>query len=318
MVPGWIAGQYSQDEGTVDLAGLAKRAGVDLVLDRCMAIDPVANSVLTQSTGLIPFDIASIDTGGVGQAARLLGNDPRLVDVRPIQGFVERIESLDDKRIAVIGGGAGGVEMAFALNNRVHDAKVSLVAGADGLLPAFSATVVRKVRSELGRQGIELIEADARFEAGELVADGRSLEPLDVIIAATGSGAPDWPLSGGLACDKAGFIAVDRHQRSTSHRHIFAAGDIAARSDTIVPHSGVHAVHTGPVLAANLRAVMEGREARRSYHPRRHSLYLLSCGNGTAIASYGLLSAQGRWVARLKHTIDNRWISKYAKLGGKV
>jgi NADH dehydrogenase FAD-containing subunit len=84
--------------------------------------------------------------------------------------------------------------------------------------------------------------------------------------------------------------------------------------DRHVPHSGVHAVHTGPVLAANLRAVLSGGEPTRGYTPRAASLYLLSTGNGEAIASYGSFSAQGRWVAMLKAWIDKRWIANYAKL----
>ena len=40
----------------------------------------------------------------------------------------------------------------------------------------------------------------------------------------------------------------------------------------------------------------------------------IDTGDGRAIASYGPLVAQGRWVLRLKHWIDRRWIAKYAAL----
>ena len=73
-------------------------------------------------------------------------------------------------------------------------------------------------------------------------------------------------------------------------------------------------MHTGPVLAANLRAALLGGIPRRSYWPRPVSLYLLSTGQGEAIASYGSLAAQGRWVSRLKAWIDKRWLASYAKL----
>ena len=68
------------------------------------------------------------------------------------------------------------------------------------------------------------------------------------------------------------------------------------------------------MLAANLRASLAGREPVRSYTPRWNNLYLLSTGDGAAIASYGRLAMQGRWVARLKHWIDNRWLAQYAGL----
>lgn len=316
MVPGWIAGEYDRDEGTVDLAGLARNAGAELVLDRCVRIDPVRRVVTCESGRQFAFDIASIDTGGVGQAKAILGDDPRILDVRPIDAFVEHMDTLEEvpRDIAVIGGGAGGVELAFGLGARIGFPNVTLVAGEEGLLPSHAPGVVMRVRTEMDRQKIDLIESDAFLENGKFTARGRSLEPLALAVAALGSAAPDWPRESGLVVDDAGFIAVDRYQRSTSHPHIFAAGDVAARQDIDVPHSGVHAVHTGPVLAANLRAVLAGKSPTESYMPRKSSLYLLSTGDGGAILSFGRWSSQGKWVGRLKRFIDKRWISKYAKL----
>lgn len=325
MVPGWIAGQYTRDEGQVDLEALAAAAGAQLVLDRCVGVDPMANAALTQESGVLRFDIASIDVGGVGRANRLLGDDLRLIDVRPIDGFVARIADRlsaagsASPQICVIGGGAGGVELAFALKNsaRLTGAPgVTMVTGEQGLLPGFAEGVQRRVRARCAVHGITLVEADARMAEGVLDAGGRSIEPVDVIVAALGSDAPGWLRASGLEVDEGGFVAVDRYQRSISHSHIFAAGDCASRMDTSVPHSGVHAVHTGPVLAANLRAVMAGGGPRRSYTPRPQSLYLISTGDGSAIGSYGPFAFQGRWAKRLKHWIDKNWISKYAQLAG--
>lgn len=318
MVPGWIAGQYERDEGVVDLAALAQRAGVQLLLGPCTGIDPERRWIRTGGGQPLEFDIVSIDTGGVGQAEKLLGKDPRLIDIRPIDRFVERLDSRERAtRIAVVGGGAGGTEIAFALRNRrgeEEQPQVIFVTGRDGLLPDMSSPVRRKAAKALEKQGIRVLSEDARFEEGMLRSDSGVIEPVDLVAAALGSGAPSWPRAGGLATDAQGFIAVDRHQRSLSHPHVFAVGDVAARQDRLVPHSGVHAVFAGPVLAKNLRAIMAGQEPRASYTPRWNHLYLMSTGNGRAIASYGPLAAEGRWVARLKHWIDKRWISKYAAL----
>jgi NADH dehydrogenase FAD-containing subunit len=316
MVPGWIAGQHTRDAGLVDVAGLARRAGVELVLDRCAAIDPDARRVTTAGGAEIAFDVASFDTGGEGRAAALLGPDPRVIDVRPIAAFVDRLaERPPLKRVVVAGGGAGGVELAFALRNRAGaSADVALIAGEDGLLTGFAPAVQRRVARSLERQGIALRQANARFDDGAIMAGDISLEPADAIIAALGSAAPGWVRESGLAVDTAGFIAVDARQQSTSHPHIFAAGDVAARVDRVLAHSGVHAVFAGPVLAANLRAAIAGNAPRKTYHPRWNNLYLMNTGDGRAIASYGPLAAEGRWVLRLKHWIDKRWIAKYASL----
>ena len=326
MVPGWIAGEHERDAGLVDLAGLAKAAGAELVLDRCVAFDPVSRNVLTLENGLIPFRIASVDVGGVGRAAKIVGADPRLRDVRPIDGFVEGLkgEGLAAQKVVVIGGGAGGVELAFALRNRARnrghgadEPDITLIAGEKGLLPSFSKTVRSVVEAEFERQEVAVLPVDAWIERGVLAAGEVEVE-ADMIVAAVGSGAPDWPRAGGRAVDADGFIEVDAHQRSTSHPHVFAAGDCAQRTDTRVDHAGVHAVHAGPVLAANLRAALTGREPTKTYTPRSASLYLLSTGNGEAILSYGNWAAQGRWVARLKAWIDKGWIAKYAALSNRA
>lgn len=317
-VPGWIAGQYDRDTGLLDLSGLTARAGVDLVLDRCVRIDPEARIIESAQGRDLSFDIASIDTGGVGRATKLLGDDPRIIDIRPIDHFVDELgRHSAAERIAVIGGGAGGTELAFALRNAAcfyRQPDIAFVTGAADLLPDFAAAVRGKVEAELQLQGIEVIVGDASIKAGQLHVESASCEPVDLIVAAMGSGAPDWPARGGLACDQNGFIAVDRFQRSISHPHVLAVGDVAARQDRRIAHSGVHAVFAGPVLADNLRMIAAGLAPRRSYTPRWNNLYLISTGRGEAIASYGPFAAQGRWVSRLKHWIDNRWLSQYAAL----
>lgn len=321
MVPGWLTGQHGMNDGLVDLAALAKRAGVEWIAGRCTALDPAARVATSECGAQIAFDIAALDTGGVGRGAALFGDDPRLLEVRPIGAFVERVAAMPAPvRVVVVGGGAGGVELAFGLRN-LAGAKtppaVTLFAGAAGLLSGFAPAVQARTARELARQGIAVIAENVRIEGGAIMAGGQSLEPVDLIVTALGSVAPPWLCPSGLTLDAGGFVAVDAQQRSVSHPHIFAAGDVAARVDRPLVHSGVHAVLAGPVLAANLRAALAGEAPRAAYQPRRHNLYLMNTGDGSAIASYGPFAAEGRCVLALKHAIDRRWIAKYAAIADK-
>ena len=325
MIPGTLAGEYGREEGLIDVAALAGRAGAEFVEDRCVAIDPAGRTLATASGQRIAFDYCSIDTGGVGQATGTIGEDPRIVDVRPIGTFLARIDERiagvahRPRHLAVVGGGAGGVELAFALRRRFGSApRITLVTGADGALPGFGNRARALLERELARHAIGALAEDARVEAGTFYAGGQSLEPLDIVITSLGAAAPEWPAQGGLAVDPDGFIAVDRHQRSLSHPHVLAAGDVAARQDMPVARSGVHAVHSGKALAANLRHLATGRGRLRSYRPRPASLYLLSTGPRTAIAIYGPIALRGRWPGTLKRWIDRRWVESFAKLAQSV
>jgi NADH dehydrogenase FAD-containing subunit len=322
MAPGWIAGEYRAGELSIPLAPLVVQTGIEWRQAQVVGVDPHARRVRIDDGSEIAFDVCSIATGGAGQAASKLGSDPRLLDIRPLDRFIARWQVLREmepvhRRVAVVGGGAGGVELAFAMRNSAHwrDIEVMLAAGSEGLLPSHSRAVRNRVRRELMAQGIELIEENAGFVNGELLAGRRSLEPLDLVVAAIGSGAPAWPKASRLPVDADGFIAVDRFNRACGFGHILAAGDVVRRSDIPVAHSGVHAVYSGPVLARNLRRILNGQEPTRSYSPRFMSVYLLNTCRGEAIASYAALAAQGRWLRRLKHWLDQRWIARFTRQG---
>ena len=79
----------------------------------------------------------------------------------------------------------------------------------------------------------------------------------------------------------------------------------------------MHAVKSGPVLAANLRAVLTGGQLS-AYRPRRWTLYLLSLANRRAILSFGPFVLAGRWVWWLKDWIDRRFVATQLRLGQAV
>ena len=322
MVPGWLAGEYRASEAMIPLAPLVEETGIEWRKAELVALDAQAGKATLADGTVLEFDVCSIATGGAGQAARQLGDDPRLLDIRPIDAFVERWRALRDspappRRIAVVGGGAGGVELAFGAANAPlpHAARVILVTGDKGLLPDHSAAVRRSVARELASQNIRTIAEEAKFRDGKLVAGAEPLGRIDLVIAAVGSGAPDWPRQSGLPVDGDGFIEVDAHQRVCGHPQIFAAGDIARRTDRDLPHSGVHAVYAGPVLAKNLRAALAGREPSGTYRGRGMDFYLLNTGRGEAIVSYGTIALRARWLRRLKDWLDRRWIRRFTRPG---
>jgi NADH dehydrogenase FAD-containing subunit len=142
-----------------------------------------------------------------------------------------------------------------------------------------------------------------------------------LVLWATGAQAHEWLTDderrGGLAVSADGFVRVDTCLRSVSHPNVLAAGDCAhwdsagAPAAGGLPKAGVFAVRMGPLLLHNLRAALSAGEPR-PYRPQRDFLVLLSTGDGRAIASRNGLSAEGRWVGRWKHRIDQAFLDRFA------
>jgi NADH dehydrogenase FAD-containing subunit len=215
-------------------------------------------------------------------------------------------------RIAVIGAGATGIELAMAVRHRMPQAALTLLTGALPLAWNYPAAVQQRVARVLRQRNITVLQDSALALNGREVQLGCGAAlACDVPLIATGAQAPPWLAGSGLALDAQGFIAVNAHQKSTSHPQVFAAGDVSSRSDRSLARSGVYAVRAGPVLCHNLRATVEGR-ALQAHQPPERRLNLLSCGRREAIASWGAYSAQGRWVWWWKNWIDRRFIARYS------
>lgn len=139
----------------------------------------------------------------------------------------------------------------------------------------------------------------------------------DVPIMATEPCAPAWLAGSGLALDAHGFIAVDACQRATRHANVFATGPVAAQADRL-GGCVTSAARAASTLAASLASVMAGLTPAvhqpSTLQRHLHTLRLLSCGDGHAIASWDGYGAKGRWVGWLKSCMDRRLIAKYREL----
>lgn len=322
MLPGWIAGHYSAQQCRIDVHALARRAGVRVIAAQLVAMDADRQCVATSDGQRIDFDLLSLDVGSEVDRSLLEMAGPRLLALKPLDAFFERWPQVlaaavhkPGYRLAVVGAGAAGVELALAARHAFKRAgalaQVDLVASGAGPVSGHGKAVQQRVARALARANVVVHAARAAgARAGLLLSDGTTLA-CDCVIAATGARAPAWLGSSKLALDGNGFVAVDAHHHSVSHACVFAAGDVCARQDREVGRSGVHAVHAGPVLAANLLAMMKGG-ALAAYRARRRSLYLLACGPRDAVASWGGWSAQGYLLWRWKDWIDRRFIARFA------
>lgn len=321
MLPGWMAGHYLQKQCRIDLRPLARSAGVQLVPERMVNLDANHRRIELSDGRVMEYDFLSIDTGSETDVSRLQALGGKLLPIRPLDTFIQAwpqvvsaARKVTEYRLVVVGGGAAAVELALAAKHAFSQAGVTipidLIASESGPLPNHASAVRHRIARALITAGIRVHSLRGTgTQSGVQLSDGTLLR-ADYVIAATGTRAPHWLGSCKLRLSEHGYIAVDHHNQSPSHPEVFAAGDICEREDLTLAHSGVHAVHTGPVLAANILAALQGG-TMRTYQPRLRSLYLLACGPRYAIASWGRWSIEGKWVWRLKDWIDQRFIGRF-------
>jgi selenide,water dikinase len=254
------------------------------VLGRVAALDAANRRVRLEDGAELGYDIASLDVGSDSAAPAYA------LAAKPFEPFMEQwLEAKDRvRKVAVVGGGAAGVELAMAVAHRAN-ARVTLYSDR----PMFRAGLARRIARQLARNGVELTKAAYAGEA------------FDLVIWTAGAAALPWLRQSGLAVDERGFVLVDDALRSVSHPEVLAAGDCATLRAAAHPKSGVYAVRHAPVLAANLGG------AQRRYVPQRRSLALISCGERYAIADWNGLSVEGAWVWRWKDRIDRRWVERF-------
>ncbi len=309
MVPGVVAGHYQVADAQIDLARLAARAGVELVPGSVSSFDADAKCIWLEDGSSIAYDIASLNTGSL-PATQVPGSAEHALGIKPFETFMRQWQArgLAARRIAVVGAGAAGTEMAMAIRYRLPSAKLILFSDR----PMFSGALAARLARALERCGVEL-RSDAAvtaLEPGPVVVTQRGREPCDLVLWAAGAAAQPWLKQSGLQTDAAGFVLVDPALRSYSHPDVFAAGDSATLRDVRHPKSGVYAVRHAPVLAANLINLLAGRQMQ-DYAPQSRQLALISCGGKYAIANRGGWSAEGAWVWRWKDWLDRRWIARF-------
>jgi len=333
MLPGLVAGHYSFDDTHIDLGPLVHRAGGRLYHDNAIAIDPEAKTVSCLNRPPISYDLLSLDIGS-SQDTSVQGAAEFAIQVKPVSNFTLRwaeaekriLASTTPQRVGFVGGGAGSIELLFAIRHRLlkltayanrKDIKLSfqLITASDRLLPGYNKRVQKKFEQLLRSAGVELnlCERVVKVQEGLVVSEsGKSID-LDHLFWVTEASAPAWLNETGLKLNANGFILVRDTLQSVSHPNIFASGDIAAVVEYPRPKSGVFAVRQGPPLKENLCRSITGQPLR-SFKPQRQSLSLISIGDRYAIGSRGPFTLGGRWVWRWKDWIDRRFMKKYREL----
>ncbi|MEE4109495.1 MAG: selenide, water dikinase SelD, partial [Halieaceae bacterium] len=323
MLPGLLAGHYTLEETHIDLARLCQWGGIRFLTDTVTGLDPEKRQLQCDGRGSLTYDMLSIDIGSQPELDSVPGAREHAVPVKPVAGLwsrwteLQEEDSLGGQRIAVVGGGAGSVEVVLAIAHRLRDRgpELCLYCGADEVLPGYPASARRVVEKRLRDYaiGFRCGSRVARVSEGRLEFEDGADASFDTLIWSTGAAAAPWVAQSGLPVDERGFMVVEDTLQSTAYPEIFGAGDIAVQHRHPRPKAGVYAVRQGPVLADNLRALALGRPLRE-HRPQSRFLSLLSLGDRSAVAERHGFSVSGAWVWRWKDRIDREFMERFSDL----
>lgn len=177
------------------------------------------------------FDLLLVATGAVPVRPRLDGFD--LPHVHGVQTLDDAARLLEDakrrrpERIAVVGGGYIGLEMAEAFSAR--GAGVTVLEAGPQIMPSLDADVAGIVARSMREMGIDVrtgTEVHAVTDRAVVTAEG-DVE-AELVVLGTGV-APNSALGAGagLGTGVRGALVVDRRQRTTEDG-VWAAGDCCA------------------------------------------------------------------------------------------
>jgi selenide,water dikinase len=325
MVPGMIAGQYRAADLEIDGVALARRARARVVCEPAASVSSSLRTVSTESGASIEYDWTSLDVGSTVVGRELPGVADHALPARPMHCLIAGVDDLIERarvlaghktfRLAIVGAGAGGVELAFCFERRLRrDAgravSVTLLDRSEAPLPGSPAALSRRVSRVLARRGVRFrggAEVAALEGPNTLLADGTKVE-AEAVVWVPGPAAHAFLGNGDLPLDHHGFVRIGPTLQVEGSERLFAVGDCASLPG--MQKAGVYAVRSGPILADNLRRALTGQPLRR-YAPQREFLSLLNLGDGTALGCKRGIPFEGRWVMRLKDRIDRGFMERY-------
>ena len=330
MVPGFVANQYRAEELEIDVVPLARRAGARVILSAATGIDAESKKILFADRPPIPYDVASLDVGSTVAGLDLPGVRDHALPTRPIGAFVRKVDALIESaqrhdpdepfRVVVVGAGAGGVELAFTLEQRLRSAgsrpEITLLQAGPRILTGYPDSLVRRTERRAAARGIR-IRCDTRVtataERAAILEDDSRL-PYHALVWVTGAVSHALLRISGLPTDSRGFVRTRSTLQVEGFDDLFAVGDCGTLNDyPKTPKAGVYAVRQGPYVADNLRRHLAG-EPLETYTPQHDFLTLLNLGDGTALGAKWGVSIGGAWVMRLKDRIDRAFMRKFQVL----
>ncbi len=328
MLPGVLAGQYTNDQMQIDLVRACAANQARLILDKVTNVDFDRNVIQFEGRPELKYDQLSIGVGSQPNFHGVTMDSPNVVPIKPMQTFLDRLnqkiddhDSTDPIRVSIVGAGIGGVEIAFCLVNHLKTKlgdsnrfEISIVNSGEKLAPGVNPNTEQKIRTELEQKQIKVITGQRveSIDGNSITTQGGEAWRADIVLWATSAIAPELVNRLDLEKDDRGFILTQPTLQTLSYPNVYAVGDTGTLRTNPTTKAGVYAVRQGPILWENLQRTIR-RESLKHFKPQSGFLKLVNKGDGTAIGEYFGRTFEGPWVWKLKDRIDSKFMSMYTK-----
>ena len=234
--------------------------GVAWLRDRVTAVDANSHQVQTASGRSLQFSQLVLATGGGNETFGVPGAQEHglffrtLADVERLNQLVETLRQRRgaQQRIAIVGAGPSGVELACKLADLLAGAAtVALIEQGPTALPQARAFNREQALAALQRRNVRLHTATAvlAVEAGQLQLAGGQTLAVDATIWTAGLRLQPPPISPAAASDRRGRLWVSPELRLLHSADIYAVGDVAALAPPASEQDGDDAVQPLPTTA---------------------------------------------------------------------
>ncbi len=227
-------------------------------------------------------------------------------------------------KVAIVGAGATGVELAAELYNAAGALKhyglevfdesrmdVTIVEAGPRILPALPEKLSGAARKELNALGVKVLENTQIIEARRraLVTQTGDIIEADLIVWAAGVKGADFLGELGLATNPRNQILVTETLQTVTDEDIFALGDCASYTpegeDAPIPPRAQAAHQMASTVFTNIKRKQKGKALKRFVYEDKGSLISLSrfstVGSLMGNLVGGALAVEGR-MARLIYT----------------
>lgn len=339
MLPCHISGLYDFDTAHIDLRPLTRFANCQLIMDQMVGLDPNQRKVICRDHPPIAYDTLSIDIGSTPVKSQVPGAAEYAIPAKPVpallRAWAQYLEQLEKELlkhpqtpavISIVGGGVGGVEMAFSMQVRLwnlvgkyspmpkQQVAVHIFHRGKHLAKGRNQRTQRMIERLCAERGIQVHteQSVSRVSADSVRTQSGLIMECDRTFWVTNASAPRWLTNSGLSLTSSGFIAVKDTLQTLSHPNIFAAGDVATMVNYQRPKAGVFAVRQGPPLYENIRRQLL-QQPLKTFQPQRRYLNIIDTGLGDAIASWGPFAIRSKWSRRWKDSIDRKFMSLFSE-----